>query len=110
MIHDTISKIEDRIRDSGTVQPERKQELLHLLATLKQEVGELAKTHQEQAQSIAGFTQVSAHEATRASQNPALLRHSLDGLRSSVEEFQQTHPRLVQIVNNICQTLSNLGI
>ena len=76
----------------------------------KSEVAELSKTHDEEAQSIAGFTQVSAHEATRDEPNPALLKHSLDGLAASVEGFEQSNPRLVDIVNRICTTLSNLGI
>lgn len=110
MINDTIGKIEDRIRNAEAVRDERKRELLQLLATLKDEVRELSKTHREQAESIAGFTQVSTHEATRAAQNRQLLDLSLDGLRSSVEELEKSHPRLVQIVNNISSTLSNLGI
>ena len=89
---------------------ERRAELLNLLATLKSEVAELSKTHSDQAQSIAGFTNISAHEATRAEQNPELLNLSLKGLTSSVEGFESSHPQLVRIVNSISQTLSNLGI
>ena len=84
--------------------------MLQLLGTLKSEVGKLSKTHDEQAQSIAGFAQLSAHEATRQQQNPQSLHHSLEGLRSSVEGFEKSHPQLVRIVNNISNTLSNLGI
>ena len=110
MIENTIGKIEDRIRGAETIKDERRQELLQLLGTLKSEVAELSKTHGEQAQSIAGFTEVSAHEATRAERNPELLELSLQGLGSSVSEFEESHPRLVQIVNAISSTLSNLGI
>jgi hypothetical protein len=35
---------------------------------------------------------------------------SLKGLSSSVEGFEKSHPQLVQVVNRICTTLSNLGI
>ncbi len=110
MIDNTIGKIEDRIRGAESIKDERRQELLQLLGTLKAEVSELSKTHQEQAQSIAGFTDLSTHEATRAEQNPELLKLSLQGLGSSVTEFEQSHPRLVQIVNAISSMLSNLGI
>jgi uncharacterized membrane protein YccC len=109
MIHDTLSKIEARIGQSA-VKEDAKAELIALVGTLKAEVAELSKTHDEQAQSIAGFTQVSAHEATREEPNPALVRHSLDGLSASVEGFEESHPQLVAIVNRICTTLSNLGI
>jgi hypothetical protein len=110
MIEDTIGKIEARVQGSDVIKEERRQELLGLLGTLKSEVAELSKTHVEQAQSIAGFTQLSAHEATRAEQNPELLKLSLDGLGSSVRGFEESHPRLVQIVNAISNTLANLGI
>ena len=110
MIEDTVSKIEAKIQGAESINPDRKQELLHLLGTLKSEVSELSKTHGDEAQSIAGFTEVSAHEATRAEQNPELLELSLKGLSSSVEGFEKSHPRLVQIVNAISNALSNLGI
>jgi hypothetical protein len=110
MIEDTIGKIESKIQVADAINDERRRELLQLLGTLKSEVTELSKTHGEQAQSIAGFTELSAHEATRAEQDPALLKLSLEGLGSSVQGFERSHPRLVQIVNAISSTLSNLGI
>ena len=110
MIENTIGEIEAKICGTDAVSEEHKRELLQLLGQLKAEVGTLAKTHDDQAKSIAGFTQVSTHEATRTEQNPQLLEHSLQGLRSSVDGFEKSHPRLVQIVNAISNTLSNLGI
>jgi len=110
MIENTIGEIEAKIRTADSVNNDRKQELLRLLSQLKSEIGALDKTHDEEAESIAGFAQLSAHEATRSSQNPELLEHSLQGLRSSVDGFEKSHPKLVQIVNAISNTLSNLGI
>jgi hypothetical protein len=110
MIEDTIGKIESKIQGSEAIKDDRRRELLDLLGTLKSEVAGLSRTHGEHAQSIAGFTELSAHEATRSEQNPELLKLSLEGLTSSVSGFEQSHPRLVQIVNTISHTLSNLGI
>jgi len=110
MIEDTVSKIEAKIQGADAISNDKKRELLQLLGTLKSEVGALSKTNSEQAQSIAGFTELSTHEATRSEQNPELLELSLKGLSSSVEGFEKSHPKLVQIVNNISNTLSNLGI
>ena len=110
MIDDTVSKIEAQVRTAGSISPERKAELLQLLAKLKAEVATLSKTNAEDARSIAKFTEVSALEATRTEQNPKLRELSLEGLKSSVEGFEQSHPQLVQAVNSISQTLSNLGI
>ena len=110
MIEDTIANIEARIRKASSVPEENKAELLNLFSTLKSEVAQLARTHEDQAQSITGFSEVSTHEATREEKNPELLKHSIDGLSSSVSGFEESHPKLVQIVNRICTTLSNLGI
>lgn len=110
MIDETIKQIEARIQNADSLAADRRHELLELLARLKAEARELAKTHQEQAQSIVAFTQVSTHEATRAEQNPNLLNLSTEGLRKSVSEFEQSHPKLAQVVNTISTTLSNSGI
>lgn len=110
MIEDTVSNIEAKIKASDSINEDKKRELLELLETLKSEVGTLSKTHGEEAESIAGFTEVSAHEATRAEQNPELLKLSLKGLSSSVSGFERSHPKLVQIVNAISNTLSNWGV
>jgi hypothetical protein len=110
MIEHTISEIETKIGAAESVSPDRRRELLALLATLKTEVAELSKTQAEQADSIAGFTQLSTHEAMRSEQNPRLRELSLKGLRSSVEDLEQSHPHLTQIVNRLSQTLSDWGI
>jgi len=110
MIDETIAKIEARLHSTENIPADKRQELQQLLATLKAEVGKLSKTHAEQAESIAGFTEMSTHEATREKQNPQLLDLSLKGLTSSVEEFEISHPKLVQVVNAVSNALSNLGI
>jgi hypothetical protein len=110
MLKDTISKIEGRIRTSGAVDETHRAELLNLLGQLRGEIDALSKTHQEQAQSITAFAEVSAQEATRERKNPDTLRHSINGLESSVGEFEKTHPHLVGIVNRIATMLANMGI
>jgi Mg2+ and Co2+ transporter CorA len=110
MIEDTVSNIEAKIRASDSITEDRKRELLQLLGTLKSEVATLSKTHGEEAQSIAGFTELSAHEATRAEQNPQLLQLSLKGLSSSVDGFEKSHPKLVQAVNTISNMLASWGV
>jgi len=110
MINQTISEIEAKIGSSEAVRPEQRRELLALLATLKTEIADLSQTDEEKADSIAGFTQVSAHEAVRAQRNEQLRKLSLQGLQSSVEDLEQSHPRLIQIVNRISQMFSDVGI
>ena len=83
MIQETLSKIEARIRKLSSLRDENKAELLSLLARLKSEIGELSKTHSEEAQSITAFAEVSTHEAARQERNPELLKLSLEGLSAS---------------------------
>lgn len=110
MIEDTLKKIAARIEGAESIDAGRKAELLRLLDTLHGEVAALSGTHGEQAESIASFTESSAREATRAEPQPRLLELSLAGLTSSVEGFEQSHPRLVQIVNAVSSALASLGI
>jgi hypothetical protein len=110
MIRKTLAKIEEKIRTVNSITDENKTELLHLLGTLKEEVEELSKTESESAESITGFAQISTHEATRQEKNRQLLQLSLEGLASSVHEFETSHPKLAETVNSLCQVLANMGI
>jgi hypothetical protein len=110
MIHDTIAKIEERLRNSGTLNEQTRQDLVNLLGTLKKEITDLSKTDAEQANRIAAAAESSAQEAIRPEPNPEELKTSIDSLSSSVEGFETSHPGLVQIVNRIATMLSNLGI
>jgi hypothetical protein len=110
MIEETIEKLERSLSENTGLEGRARTELQELLAKLRTEVGELAKTDQEKAGSIAGFAVVSTHEATRSDPDPELRELSIKGLMRSVSDFEGTHPALVRVVNNICNTLSNLGI
>jgi hypothetical protein len=110
MVKETISRIEERIKANESLPAEKKQELLSLVGSLKNEVDELAQTHHDDARSIAGFAETSVHEATRGEPDPELLRHSLDGMTMSVRRFEVSHPKLVGLINNIGQTLWKIGI
>ena len=110
MPEDKISQIEERIHESPALKPETREELLALLAELKLEMQGLSESHREEAESIAGFAEISTHEAVRETRNPELLRHSIGGLEASVDDFEKTHPQLVGVVNRIAAMLSNMGI
>ncbi len=110
MIQDRLNKIEEKLRQSNTIKENDKMELLDLIVKLKDEMAELSKTHSEHAESIVGFAELSAHEATRSDKNPDLFNLSLKGLTSSVQSFEVSHPRLVVIINRICKMISDLGI
>lgn len=110
MIETTLSQLETRVKNAGSISEEQKTELLKLLSTLKSEVLDLSETKAEHAESISGFIERSTHEATRTEKNPPLLKHAIDGLQMSVKEFEVTHPKLVEDVNYVCAVLANMGI
>jgi hypothetical protein len=110
MIQDRIEKIAADIQGTQNIPDEKKAELLNLLSGLKTEIEALSKTHGEDARSITGFADVSTSEATREGKKPQLISASLDGLTSSVEGFEVSHPRLTQLVNRLAVILSDMGI
>ena len=110
MIDNTLGRIEDRLQNLRSIDEEKKKELSLLFSTLRTEIRHLSETHAEHAESISQFAELSTHEATRKEGDPHLRELSVDGLSSSVSGFEVTHPRLVEIVNSICNVLSNLGI
>jgi hypothetical protein len=110
MLRKTLEQIESKIRSSPNIPEEKKTEYFELLQQLQEEVNELNKTDPEQAESVKEFTRAAAHESTREEINPKLFQIALDGLSSSVQEFEMSHPRLVQTVNSICTFLSKIGI
>jgi len=107
MIRDTISKIEARLQGSNALSDDARADLLSLLGELKREIGNVEPAV---GQSIAGHTEQLTKQATEEARNPELLKRSLDELSASVGGFETSHPRLVQVVNRICTTLSNIGI
>ena len=110
MIQDRLDKIEERLKQSSTVKESEKAELLSLLTTLRAEIAGLSHTHHEQAESIAGFAELSAREATRSEKSSDLFNISINGLTSSVQGFEVSHPRLVGMINTFCEMLAKLGI
>lgn len=110
MIQDRIEKIEATLRAAPHLSAETRAQLLQLLSELRAEVNALAEEHSEDIASIAHFADASVHEATRAEQKPALSEAALSGLTQSVRGFEASHPQLVQVVDRLALTLSNMGI
>jgi uncharacterized coiled-coil DUF342 family protein len=110
MLKHTLEKIESKIKQSPNIPDEKKKEYFELLNELNSEINELSLEEKETAESIKGFTKISAHEATRDQVDPLLMKISLDGLSSSVKELHASYPKLVNTVNSICSFLSKIGI
>ena len=92
MIEKTIGEIEANVRAADSLSDDRKRELLRLLGTLRAEIAALE------------------NDRATAREKQKSLKSSVDELRSSVEGFEKSHPKLVETVNSISNTLSNLGI
>jgi hypothetical protein len=108
MIQDRIAQIEATLQNATDLPAATREDLLALLRDLKAEISELAPAHGEQVQSItrsadAAFSLAAQPEESAA---PAVLKE----FRESVQGFEASHPRLVQIVDRIALTLSNMGI
>ncbi len=108
-MQNTVDRLEAKIRNAQLDAAQR-EELLKLTGSLRDEVVQLADGDSETAESITGFAHAAAHEALRQRGNPKLQKLASDGLLSSVEDFQDTHPRLVEVVNGFCTMLANIGI
>ena len=110
MVQNTLDTIEEKIRNNSSLTSKNKTELLDLLAKLKPEITKLSEAQSEHAESIAGFVERSAHEATRQEKNPTLLKIASEGLSASVAGFETSHPQMVETVNYIAIALANLGL
>jgi len=109
---DTLDRALDRLDRAERLDEAERAELRALLARLRDELhaveGDAATA--DHARTLAGFTELSAHEATQAQRDETVLRIATDGMRASVERFEQRHPELVDLINQIATALSRMGI
>lgn len=110
MIPERIAQIEATLRSNSQIPDATREELLELLAGLKSEVAPLVETHGASAQQITGRADAAVQAAVRRGEEPAQANEALEGLTYSVREFETSHPQLVQVVNRLAHTLSNMGI
>jgi uncharacterized coiled-coil DUF342 family protein len=91
MIENIIRDIETKLHAENLSEAGRR-ELLQSLAKLKAEVAVLEEMSDATLEKL------------------KTLKSPVEELRSSVEGFEQSHPKLVQTVNNISSALSKFGI
>ncbi len=110
MTDERIEKIKSAVEAADHISPEKKAELLAVLAKLKPAITKVAKTHEEEAERISRYVEASAHEAARMKTHPEGLEKVLHGLKQSVEKFEASHPDLTAFVTEYSAVLSGLGI
>jgi prefoldin subunit 5 len=109
MTEERIQKIKSAVEAADHISPEKKAEVLALLAKLKPAIAKIAQTHQQDAQSISRFVEASAHEAAKK-KHPEGLERVLRKLRQSVEKFEASHPDLTAFISEYSALLSSYGI
>ena len=110
MENTTIQNIEEKIKSNTSLNEENKGELLSQLAKLKTEISKLAETKPNDAQNIIGHIDRSTDEAMKETKDPGLFKKLTDDLSDSVRAFEVSHPKLVEDINYIASSLSNMGI
>jgi len=110
MIPERLAQIEATLRNSANIAEATREQLLELVAGLKAEVGPLAVTHGENADQITGSANAAVQAAVRREEQPEKAAEAVEGLAASVRDFETSHPKLVEIVDRLALTLSNMGI
>jgi hypothetical protein len=108
MSDERIEKIRTAIESADHISPEKKNELLGLVASLDPVIAKFAQTDDQQAQHIAGLVEASVREA--AGKNPEKMESLLEELKNSVQRFEASHPELFSFVTEYSGLLSALGI
>ena len=110
MTDERIQKIKSAVEAADHISPEKKAELLAVLAKLKPAIAEVAETHEEEAERISRFVEASAHEVARKDEPPENVEKGLNRLKQTVEKFEASHPQLTAFVTEYSAVLSGLGI
>ena len=105
-----IEAIEKKIEATSQIDAKIKENLLDLMRSLKTELADLKENHPNTAHNIADKTQISTEKILTADNKQNELQENIDGLQETVEEFEVSHPKLVQVVNRLCMMLSDIGI
>ena len=92
------------------MQEQNKESVLSLIEELKEELIAVSAEDSERLSSTGSFAEAGANEVVRKDGDKGILDIALSGARESVKEFEETHPKLVQVINSICTQLSNSGL
>ena len=104
----TLQEIKDKLSADGSISQEKKNELLAMLDDLQDEITSVESV--EHAENITGHVSRSTDEVTKEDKDPDLIEKAIGDLRDSVTEFEVSHPKLFEKVNNISAMLASMGI
>src|SRR4026207_1997881 len=109
MSEQRIEKSKAAIEAADHIPAEKKAELLEPMATLNPASAKFPPTHREDAQTIARLLEASTHEATRKEKRAGALKKVLDELKESIEKFEASHPKLVELVGEYSTRIADPG-
>ena len=102
MLKDELNRLEQLIKTSKNLEPERQQELINLAERLRRELNQLAETAEEDAKTISGHVHQVAHTSLQDQKDETMVASAADHLKQSVREFEVTHPALTRVIQQIC--------
>src|ERR1044071_5434749 len=105
MIDERIQKIKSAVESADHISPEKKSELLEVLAKLKPAIAKVAETHEDDAERISQFVETSAHEVAHKRERSETIERVLQKLKQSVEKFEASHPQLTTFVTEYSAAL-----
>ena len=109
MTDERLQKIKSAVESAEHISPEKKAELLDVLAKLKPAIAEVAQTDEAEAERISEFVEASAHNVAVKQEPPESVERVLQKLKQTVEKFEASHPQLTTFVTEYSAVLSGLG-
>ncbi len=113
MIRQTIKELEERIRQSGQIAQEDREQLLDLVTQVQEELENLPEQSrselaaQVKLERVAQASELSREEAQK--ELDAIRRASTD-FSGAMLRFETAHPRLTDLANRLAMMLSSVGI
>ena len=104
----TLQEIKDKLALENAINEDKKRELLALLEELEGEMGNAGSG--DQMNNISSQVKRSTEEVIKEEKDPDLIEKVLGDLKDSVTEFEVSHPKLFEKVNNISAMLASMGI
>ncbi|MCM8530490.1 MAG: DUF4404 family protein [Lentisphaeraceae bacterium] len=101
MVEDKLNKIEEKISQSENMTDENKAQVLELLKELKGEISSESSATED--------TGIEKNISEIDSENEGFIKSAFNDINETINDFEESHPKLVQIVNSICTQLSNSG-
>jgi hypothetical protein len=105
MIKEKLTALENKIHSSTSMKQENKDAVLTLLAELQEEINEISNDKVAKLVELQGLNEL--QKSTE--EDSGLLKSALNEVSETVNSFEESHPKLVQVVNSICTQLSNSG-